>query len=1305
MKKRFLRIMAVVLMIALLLPNVAFAATGKVSTTNVTNLYDAYNSTKKTWNELKTAKHRLSSSFPAYCLQHKATVPKNDSYNLTDVLDNYSKKVRTGLEIIVTHGYPFNKNGLSTVQAEYATANAIRFWLSECGDSQFYAMTNLGSFSNSQLRSLAAAGTITKKIRVRDESYIPALQFSIELLILARAQVLMEHAVEVNPTFLDLENSGGTFSGETIVTTVNLNGGYKIDQSELPAGSTITGYTGKDGDVLTISIPASEETANKDYTLWFTGYDDRVRGNVQAFNHNTDQSYQRILCVRSGASWYEECALSALTIVTGPYESPKPDLTITSLTPDSSSYETGETMSVTATIKNQGTAASSACSISLSGSGITTQTKSLPALAVGGTTTVTFTPTAPTTAQTLTLTAFADCYSAIEESDESNNTASTTISVEAPKYPDLTITSLTPGLSTYQTGTTMSITATVKNQGEAASGACYISLSGSGITTLAKSLPALAVGASTTVTFTPTAPSTAQTLTLTAFADAYSAVTESNESNNTRSTTVSVVAPTYPDLTITALTPGSSTYETGETMRFTATVKNQGKASAGASSISLSGGGISTYVQTVPALAAGASTTISFTPTAPSTEQPLSVTAFVDCNDVVEESNESNNKASASVEIVAPPAPDLVVTSVYSSQYTYSAGDAITICAIIENQGNADAGTFIARFTPEGLSEQTRTAYGITAGERVIIQWTFTAPTLSQTENRSMTVMADSTQIIDESNENNNTGSTTITILGEKPDLAVKSVTASAQQYSPGDTVTITVRVTNEGKVSCPASTLRLSGEGMTTQNKSIPQLAPGSSTDVSFQFTAPYIEGEKTYAIQAHADPNDQIAEANENNNTGSGSFTVYNPLPDLTVSHIIPNKTEYASGESGTIVVTVKNQGEAAVEETTLKLNIGYFWERTVQIGPIPVGGTTQTQFNFTNSAYEEYQTVNITATIDPEDNISESNENNNTLSTTIGVKPKLPDVGIIGSNATNWYAGMDVVVTATIQNYADEDYPSVAVRLNLGSRQYEESIVLPANGSNLAVFRVTLPNAPGTATLDFTVDPYNVLEEENEGNNGYARTIQIVEVPEGVVFDPDAAELENRYKSNGVPSVPSTSDSDYHTWQEVRLEGGSYVTKAYWAQLNTALTVQPDPRIAYVDAPRQMESGFGVEVKLTTQISTNYDHPEKLVGAQMAWVYAPETGYGQISQWAGVFDALETYSGSPGNATAHWQLKVNPWSESSSRLHYTPLWFPDGVYTLLNQSFYAWTPAGHLYKFDIGSVDILGDMYDRVTAIQGR
>ena len=33
----------------IIVPNVAYAATGKVTTINTTNLYNAYNSTKKTW--------------------------------------------------------------------------------------------------------------------------------------------------------------------------------------------------------------------------------------------------------------------------------------------------------------------------------------------------------------------------------------------------------------------------------------------------------------------------------------------------------------------------------------------------------------------------------------------------------------------------------------------------------------------------------------------------------------------------------------------------------------------------------------------------------------------------------------------------------------------------------------------------------------------------------------------------------------------------------------------------------------------------------------------------------------------------------------------------------------------------------------------------------------------------------------------------------------------------------------------------------------------------------------------------------
>ena len=165
------------------------------------------------------------------------------------------------------------------------------------------------------------------------------------------------------------------------------------------------------------------------------------------------------------------------------------------------------------------------------------------------------------------------------------------------------------------------------------------------------------------------------------------------------------------------------------------------------------------------------------------------------------------------------------------------------------------------------------------------------------------------------------------------------------------------------------------------------------------------------------------------------------------------------------------------------------------------------------------------------------------------------------------------------------------------------------------------------------------------------------------------------------------------------------GFFVTKTFWAQLQTAFTVAPDPRIAYEDDPLRMESGFGVQAGLQTVLTSNYDRPEKLVGVQMAWVFSPETAYGQNAGCEGVFDALEAVSGAPGAESAVWQLAVNPWSESGSRLHYTPLWYPDGEYTLLSQAFYAWSPAGQMYWYDAASVNILGDMYDRVTAIEGR
>ena len=301
MKKRIVIILLLLTLLTTAIP--AYAATGKVTTKTTTNLFDAYNASTKAWNELKTAQHRLSSKYVAFCLQHKKTVPNSETYNLNDLYDNYSDKVKKGLQIILTNGYPWENGGLSNAQAEYATANAVRFWLSECGDSEFYNQTNLGSFTDSQLRTQAAAGTIRNKIRVRDTSYIPALQFAAELLIKARAQETIVHEVGLSATSVSAPRSGNIFSGSTTITVTNLRGGYTIDSSSLPAGSMITGYTGTQTETISISIPASTANANRTYTLTVSGMDDRCRANIAAIAHNSSVSYQRVMSIHVGTEF------------------------------------------------------------------------------------------------------------------------------------------------------------------------------------------------------------------------------------------------------------------------------------------------------------------------------------------------------------------------------------------------------------------------------------------------------------------------------------------------------------------------------------------------------------------------------------------------------------------------------------------------------------------------------------------------------------------------------------------------------------------------------------------------------------------------------------------------------------------------------------------------------------------------------------------------------------------------------------------------------------------------------------------
>lgn len=285
---------------------------------------------------------------------------------------------------------------------------------------------------------------------------------------------------------------------------------------------------------------------------------------------------------------------------------------------------------------------------------------------------------------------------------------------------------------------------------------------------------------------------------------------------------------------------------------------------------------------------------------------------------------------------------------------------------------------------------------------------------------------------------------------------------------------------------------------------------------------------------------------------------------------------------------------------------------------------------------------------------------------------------------------------------------------VKLQLGNAPKTETICVPGGGINIVVFRITVPAAVSTYPVLMYIDPDNKIAEKDESNSNRnadgtikydglsgAVTTTSLQLERNGMPDPAdfGMEAAHQARNKNVPTLPTLAKSASHTWTEYRYENGQYVQKSYWALLSTTFEITPDPRVTIKDYPDMMESGFGVYSTATTRLTTNYDHPENLIGPQMVCVFYLETGYWTDSSWSMYADALEHQSGVFGQVgKTAWQYEVSPYSVTESRLHYTPVYFPDGLYAAVGQSFYGWSPAGQMYEQVRDTVEIEGDMYDR-------
>ncbi|MBI1955394.1 MAG: hypothetical protein HYS38_03275, partial [Acidobacteria bacterium] len=351
-----------------------------------------------------------------------------------------------------------------------------------------------------------------------------------------------------------------------------------------------------------------------------------------------------------------------------------PDLTVSALTVPTTAGA-GATITVTDTTKNQGVGTADpsttrfylSTNSTLDASDVALADRTVPTLTSGQTNSGSTSVTIPagTTAGTYYIIAKSDPDNAVAETVETNNTRSASTQVG----PDLTVSALTVP-TTAGAGATITVTDTTKNQGVGAVDVStktrfYLSANGvfdAGDVALGERIvPTLTSGQTNSGSTSVTIPAgtTGGTYYIIAKADADNVVVETQETNNTRSGSTLI----GPDLTVTALKV-PATAGAGATIAVTDTTKNQGAGTASPSTTrfylstngALDASDVALGGRAVPNLAPGQTSSSSTSVTIPAgtTGGTYYIFAKADADNVVVETQETNNTRSATVKVTAP---------------------------------------------------------------------------------------------------------------------------------------------------------------------------------------------------------------------------------------------------------------------------------------------------------------------------------------------------------------------------------------------------------------------------------------------------------------------------------------------------------------------------------------------------------------------------------------------------------------------------------------------------------------------------
>jgi subtilase family serine protease len=569
----------------------------------------------------------------------------------------------------------------------------------------------------------------------------------------------------------------------------------------------------------------------------------------------------------------------------------------------------------------------------------------------------------------------ADNLNKIIESNEGNNQYSTHL---VAALPDLIVSDISFSPEKPALNDTITITITVKNQGQGAALKSRIACNLDGQRETIDMISALGSGKSAVTTYQCRIQSGHHVFQ--ALADFDDNIREANEKNN--SYTINI-APNMPDLAIANVSWSPADIVPGQEITFSIVVENTGGVDAGASRIVFyTDDTISGYNDIEP-IKAGEKFNCTFTWAA--SEGKHTIKIAVDSKGQITEIDENNNTVTISI-----PPPDLTVQDITFSPPNYVTGDTVTVKARIVNlKGNKTPGSTAIIYIDD-FGTDTLEVPALAAGEGYDFSFAWTADADAHT----FRICADTGNTVMETDETNNTAeaisATTI------PDLAVDSIGWVIDNHLDSHEVTFTVLIKNSGACESGAFALKYSFDNGPETIKEMTSI-PGGGTG-ELVFTTILATGAHSGDITL--DIKEEISEADETNNHHAFVFSTI--APDLVIHSISWGPSDAKIGDNVTISVKLENLGLSKAVNTKVSLTIDGAEAGIIDVPQVDTGGEVKLDFSW--KAAEGEHTIKIMA--DASQAIAECNETNNTRERTIiftKPEPKAKPIPVINAAPT--------------------------------------------------------------------------------------------------------------------------------------------------------------------------------------------------------------------------------------------------------------------------------------------------------------